>query len=169
MWNLRFLFLSSAAKGMKAPMYALCPCYWKVHIYAALTYKTHMAATMWSGSLCKQSERREDEVWRGNPLHKCQAVRAIRSPLFLFPLFCTSHGSDSAPSSLLRYLSCGCARASLERWHRPAFCLCATRICRHGRRRMKAGCTLVSEDGRSCKEVETEKHMQENEEGKISQ
>lgn len=121
MWNLRFLFLSSAAKGMKAPMYALCPCYWKVHIYAALTYKTHMAATMWSGSLCKQSERREDEVWRGNPLHKCQAVRAIRSPLFLFPLFCTSHGSDSAPSSLLRYLSCGCARASLERWHRPDF------------------------------------------------
>lgn len=34
---------------------------------------------------------------------------------------------------------------------------------------MKAGCTLVSKDGRSCKEVETEKHMLEKEEGKISQ
>lgn len=42
--------------------------------------------------------------YRGNPLFKCQAVRAILSLLFLFPLFCTSQGSDSPPSSLLRCL-----------------------------------------------------------------
>ena len=57
-------------------------------------------------SLCKQKERREDEVQRGNPLFKCQAVRAILSLLLLFPLFCTSQGSDSPPSSLLRCLLC---------------------------------------------------------------
>ncbi len=86
-------------------------CYCPVLVERAHTHRqTHswiLIWTMWSSlSLCKQKERREDEVQRGNPLFKCQAVRAILSLLLLFPLFCTSQGSDSPPSSLPRCLLC---------------------------------------------------------------
>lgn len=126
---------------------------------------------MWSSlSLCKQKERREDEVQRGNPLFKCQAVRAILSLPFLFPLFCTSQGSDSPPSSLLRCLLCvsACGRDCVG-VHVPArgshlwsghalgkddtdrFCLCATRIYRQGRRGIKTGYMLEWEDAAAAR------------------
>lgn len=101
-------------------------------VHMPKTSKTHIQA-MWSSPyLCKQRERREDEVQRGNPLFKCQAVRAILSLLVLFPLFSVSNGSHSAPWSLLRCLSCvrACGRACAnarrprERWHGPLLSLC---------------------------------------------
>lgn len=97
---------------------------------------------MWSSlSLCKQKEWREDEVQRGNPQFKCQAVHAILSLLFLFPLFCTSRElrfstfiSPPLPLGCLCMWAWlrGCARASwwltfmipvvrLERWRGAAF------------------------------------------------
>lgn len=125
---------------------------------------------MWSSlSFCKQKERREDKTQRGNPLLKCQAVSAILSPQFLFPLSCTSYGSDSAPSYLLHCLQCvpACERDYVG-VHVPAcgshsrswlyvnkhdaesFCFCASRICHQGRRRMKAGCMFLLKYCNSC-------------------
>lgn len=81
-----------------------------------------------SQPLCKQKERREDKVQGGNPLFKCQAVRANPSLQLPFPLFCTSQGSDTPRPSLFRHLlyvpacGCDCARATtciaLHQWDR---------------------------------------------------
>lgn len=81
-----------------------------------------------SQPLCKQKERREDKVQGGNPLFKCQAVRANPSLQLSFPLFCTSQGSDTPRPSLFRHLlyvracGCDCARATtciaLHQWGR---------------------------------------------------
>lgn len=113
-------------------------------------------------SLCKQSERREDKVQRGNPLFKCQAVRAILSLPLSFPLFSTSHGSDSCCPSLPSNASCvfghvgvtvhvpACASLSPRRWscilgrrHESTSVSCANRV-KPGRRSTRAGCLLLS-------------------------
>lgn len=115
-------------------------------------------------SLCKQSERREDKVQRGNPLFKCQAVRAILSLPLSFPLFGTSQGSDSRRPSLPSDASCvfghvgvtvhvpACASLSPRRWscvlgrrHESTSVSRASRA-KPGRRSTSAGCLLLSKE-----------------------